>query len=378
MKGRRRNRRSSFGSTQAQMKSLTDKLIAEIRDRGPLRFSEVMEAALFDAEFGYYTKGARIGRRGADFLTASELHPLFARTVAAFTASLLAELGANTICEIGAGTGALAREMIESLLQSGDEFARTMRYFISERSVEMERRQRQRLEGLSGIVKWVPLAEIAPFSGVVVAVEVFDAMPVHRVMRRGATLCEEHAGESDGVLQSVWLECSDDEIKRHLETLPIPSIDGQIVEVNFGAASLLREIAAKLTSGYALVFDYGDVTERLFTPRRLEGTLRRFSGHAVRGDYLEGLGESDITASVDFGSLQRHAELAGFTVVEFEEQARWLLKHGIVDVATRLDRSAREMPEKIRVREALKELTLPGRMSDNFKVLLLQKKSGHS
>lgn len=360
------------------MKSLTDKLIAEIRDRGPLRFSEVMEAALFDAEFGYYTKGARIGRHGADFLTAGELHPLFARTVAAFTANLLAPSGANTICEIGAGTGALALEMIESLLQSGDEFARTKRYFISEKSVEMERRQRQRLEGLSGIVKWVPLAEIAPFSGVVVAVEVFDAMPVHRVMRRGGGVCEEHAGESDGVLQSVWLECSDDEIKRHLETLPIPSIDGQIVEVNLGAASLLREIAAKLTSGYALVFDYGDVTERLFAPQRLEGTLRRFSSHAVRGDYLERLGESDITASVDFGSLQRNAELAGFTVVEFEEQARWLLKHGIVDAATRLDRSAREMPEKIRVREALKELTLPGRMSDNFKVLLLQKKSGHS
>lgn len=359
----------------AAMTNLPEKLIARIRDRGSLRFAEVMAAALYDEEWGYYAKGARIGRRSADFITASELHPLFGRTLAAVVSKLLITCDAYTICEIGAGTGALAQAILEAIRARGGDLARTVTYVISEKSAHMKKVQRERLSEFGGSVEWTPVVEMGPFSGVVLAVELFDALPVHRVVWRRGTLFEEHVEECGGMLRSVWLECADEEIRRHLNALPIPQTDEQIVEVNQAAGSLLRDIGERLAAGYLLVFDYGDASERLYSPDRMEGTLRCFANHSLHADYLGRLGESDITASVDFGSLQRYAEAAGFRAVEFDRQFHWLLRQGIVDAATTLDGEALEVVEKIRVREALKELMLPGRMSDNFRVLVLEKES---
>ena len=60
---------------------LVDKLVARIKQDGPLSFADFMEAALYDPEFGYYmTPGPRIGREG-DYYTSLDVHPIFAELI---------------------------------------------------------------------------------------------------------------------------------------------------------------------------------------------------------------------------------------------------------------------------------------------------------
>ena len=63
------------------MKQLEERIAAAIRRRGPVPFSEVMEAALYDPDHGFYASGGVAGRRG-DFITSPEVGPLFGAVVA--------------------------------------------------------------------------------------------------------------------------------------------------------------------------------------------------------------------------------------------------------------------------------------------------------
>ena len=52
------------------MSSLRERLVERIRAHGPLTFAQYMEAALFDPESGFYTRGPGIGQ-GGHFATAA-------------------------------------------------------------------------------------------------------------------------------------------------------------------------------------------------------------------------------------------------------------------------------------------------------------------
>jgi len=61
--------------------SLSESLAERIRREGPISFRDFMEAALYDADGGYYARRPAIGH-GGDFVTSPSLSPLFARAVA--------------------------------------------------------------------------------------------------------------------------------------------------------------------------------------------------------------------------------------------------------------------------------------------------------
>jgi len=61
--------------------NLRDRLVARIREHGPLRFGEFVDAALYDPHSGFFSRGGGAGRRG-DFLTGPEVGPLFGAVIA--------------------------------------------------------------------------------------------------------------------------------------------------------------------------------------------------------------------------------------------------------------------------------------------------------
>ena len=84
------------------------------RAGGWISFARYMELALYAPGLGYYSAGsAKLGASG-DFVTAPELSPLFARCLAREIAPII-ELGNLDIVEIGAGSGALAAQMLRAL-----------------------------------------------------------------------------------------------------------------------------------------------------------------------------------------------------------------------------------------------------------------------
>lgn len=97
----------------AQSEALTDLIRGRIAAAGGwLPFDRYMDLALYAPGLGYYSGGAmKFGRRaedGSDFVTAPELSPLFAKTLARPVAQALQQSGTRQLMEFGAGTGKLA------------------------------------------------------------------------------------------------------------------------------------------------------------------------------------------------------------------------------------------------------------------------------
>ncbi|HYP69816.1 MAG TPA: SAM-dependent methyltransferase, partial [Variovorax sp.] len=153
------------------------------RAGGWLPFDRFMALALYAPGLGYYASASRkFGRMpasGSDFVTAPEMTPLFGRTLAVQVGEALDKTATREIWEFGAGTGALAMQLLDAL---GD---RVERYRIVDLSGTLRERQQETLAKHAGKVEW--LAELPEeMRGVVVGNEVLDAMPVQLLVRTQA------------------------------------------------------------------------------------------------------------------------------------------------------------------------------------------------
>jgi len=174
--------------------------VADLLDTagGWIGFDRYMEAVLYAPGLGYYTAGARkLGdaAAGGDFVTAPEISPLFAQALAAQLAQLFTQVPAR-ILEFGAGSGALAHDLIAALRARGIE---TERYAIVEVSADLAQRQR-RLLAHEPAVQWLA-APPAGFAGAIVANEVLDVLPVRLFVRGAAAIFERGVAVQEGRLR---------------------------------------------------------------------------------------------------------------------------------------------------------------------------------
>ena len=107
---------------------------------GWLPFSRFMAMVLYAPGLGYYASGrpivGRMPESGSDFVTAPELSPLFAQALARQVAQALEASGSDEVWEFGAGSGALAAQLMAALGE------RVRRYSIVELSAPLRERQR--------------------------------------------------------------------------------------------------------------------------------------------------------------------------------------------------------------------------------------------
>ena len=161
-------------------------IVREIAQAGGwLPFDRFMHLALYAPQLGYYAHGsAKFGAlpsSGSDFVTAPELSPLFACALAVQVAESLAATGTDEVWEFGAGSGALAAELIAALDALGQPLAR---YTIVDVSGALRARQQARLAAHGDRVAWADELP-ATLRGVVLGNEVLDAMPVQLLRRVG-------------------------------------------------------------------------------------------------------------------------------------------------------------------------------------------------
>ena len=81
---------------------------------GWLPFAAYMQIVLYAPGLGYYVAGARKFGAAGDFVTAPELTPLFARSLAVQIRAIRERSGGDVL-ELGAGTGRLAADLLASL-----------------------------------------------------------------------------------------------------------------------------------------------------------------------------------------------------------------------------------------------------------------------
>ena len=354
---------------------LERKLIERINRDGPITFRDFMHAALYDPELGYYnTERLKIGATG-DYYTSSNVHPAFGAVLArAFVELWSSSAEPLTVVEFGAGTGRLASDVLAAMRDEHAASFQRLSYVIIETSSAMRKRQRDTLAALADRVRWCELKEIerAPVTGIVFSNEFVDALPVHRVRFKGGAITEAYltvAGDEPARLALTWGEPSTKRLTSYVERIGVGLREDQVIEVNLDAVDWLARIARGLRRGFLMTIDYGDVAQLLWAPDRSSGTLRSFHNHRLIESPLERIGEQDITASVNFTALTEYGRDFGFEVFSYERQTAFLIRMGLIDrIAS--ERSAADSLDDLKERLAVKNLFVPGGISDSFRVLV--------
>jgi SAM-dependent MidA family methyltransferase len=332
---------------------------------GAIPFSRFMELALYAPRLGYYSGGAaKLGQAG-DFTTAPEITPLFGASLAGVAAAIIAQSAPNII-EFGAGTGKLARDVLIALTKQG---VQVESYTIIDLSGELRARQQDMLRDFPQ-VRWVD-ALPESFSGVVLANEVLDAMPVELVLKTAHGWRRQMVTVADGAFAWVQAEAAPALLEHILRQVPeadsLP--EGYLTEVHPVACGFMASLATLFEGGKgaALLVDYGFPAHEFYHPQRDTGTLMCHYRHHAHPEpfFLPGL--QDITAHVDFTAMALAAQDAGLEVLCYMNQASFLLAAGIGDLLLQTDPedALRYLPQA----RAVQKLVAPSEMGELFKVL---------
>jgi SAM-dependent MidA family methyltransferase len=303
-----------------------------IRREGPVGFAWFMEQALYHPAHGYYSSGrCEIGRRG-DYFTSVSVGPLFGKLLAGQFAEIWRALGRPNdfvIVEQGAHHGEFAGDVLETLRNGSPDLFAALRYRIVEPFPILRERQQDLLRGFAEQTEWSgSLEEMAPFSGVYFCNELIDAMPVHLLAAAGEPGRREWHERMVEWTSSGFVfvdrPIRDPRLRNRVKKLPPAPAGRYDTEINLAALDWIDALAGKLIRGVVLVADYGFSRPDFFSARRNAGTLQCYADHHVLPSPLEHVGESDITAHVEWTSLAEQAEECGLQITGFSDQHHFL------------------------------------------------------
>jgi SAM-dependent MidA family methyltransferase len=360
---------------QAQSQQLADLIQQKIKQAGGwISFADFMHMALYTPSLGYYAGGARKFGQGGDFVTAPEISPLFAQTIARQFAQLEAAqtLACGTdILELGAGTGKLAADL---LLELNDLKQLPKQYLILEVSDYLRQIQRETCEKKlpAELFEKLVWLETLPkkFSGLILGNEVLDALPVHILHKTPEGWRERGVGFIDDF---VWQD-ADLSAPNLVESLPNHLPENYVTEVCPAASALVRSLAEVLEAGAILLIDYGFSAHEYYHPQRNQGTLMCHYQHLAHDNPLTLVGLQDITAHVNFSQiasiLDVPCEPISMRVAGYVSQTQFLINCGILDI---LAQHSPDSPQFMQLAAAAQKLLSPAEMGELFKVIAFAK-----
>ena len=323
------------------------------RSGGWLPFDRFMATALYAPGLGYYARGSRqfgsLPGSGSDFVTAPELSPLFGKALARQVAQALTASTTREMWEFGAGSGALAAQLLDALDDQVGAGHPVERYTIVDLSGALRERQRERLQRFGARVQWVDALPDA-MQGVIVGNEVLDAMPVQLLHFDGAQWFERGVAANDDALQ--WADRATSLRPPH----DGPFAPGSTVEIHPQAEAFVATLADRLTRGAAFFIDYGFPAAEYYHPQRTGGTLMCHRAHQADADPLADVGEKDITAHVNFTGIALAAQNAGLDVLGYTTQAHFLMNCGVMGDLEGADLKTRANTQKLLTEHEMGEL----------------------
>ena len=326
---------------------------------GWLGFDRFMHLALYAPGLGYYANDSlKLGAMpadGSDFVTAPELSSLYGQTLAAQVIEALQHTATHEVWEFGAGSGALAEQVLTTLQAQGVPLER---YTIVDVSGSLRQRQQARLAAFGDVVQWADHLPAA-MHGVVLGNEVLDAMPVQLLARIDGTWHERGVALGDGGA-FIWRD-------RPTPLRPPLEIEGEhdyLTEIHPQGEAFIRTLGHHLQRGAAFFIDYGFGEDEYYHPQRSMGTLVCHQRHKMDSDPLADVGGKDITAHVNFTGSAVAAQDAGFDILGYTSQGHFLLNCGFTAKTDALTLSQRALAGK---------LVLEHEMGELFKVLGLCK-----
>ncbi|WP_424768275.1 class I SAM-dependent methyltransferase [Paenibacillus sp. sgz302251] len=352
-----------------------------------ISFQQYMNACLYDEKDGYYRSGpVRIGKEG-DFYTSSGVGRVLAEILARYIHScgLMTDKPLQLI-EWGAGTGRLSAQIAAAGKElSPDWEERFPSVQIEDHPLHADA-ARGALSMAAGIEErhfkiitseqaWEKGVHRQP--GIVLANELLDAFPVHRVQQVEGELVELGvAGNAELGFYEVYMPLSDHRFNEWLERDGIQLKDGQRTEIHAAAADFLKRLGAEMTCGRLILIDYGHEAAEYAAEHRMNGTLMCYWRHQASDTPFERIGEQDITSHVPFTFVRHAAEEAGWELVSYTTQKQFLMDNGVFDLLQN-DSGKDPFSETAKMNRAVRQLLLSDQMSESFKVMILDIKAQH-
>ncbi len=322
-----------------------------------------MSLALYEPGLGYYARGrptfGTMPGDGSDFATAPEMSPLFGRALARQACEAFAAGAPPVITEFGAGSGALAATLLDTLHELGHQGVHLQ---ILDLSAALRDRQVKRLQRFGDRVQWLDRLPLS-LDGVVIGNEVLDAMPVQLLHWNGRQWHERGVGldlgppdsvSEDGPASLVWVDRPTDLRPPVDESSGF--VPGTTVEIHPQAEAFIRSVAERQRSGLALWIDYGFPEAEYYHPQRTGGTLMCHRAHRSDVDPLVEVGDKDITAHVNFTGIALAAQEAGAEVLGYTSQARFLFNNALLDDLERAGLAERSAAHRLVAEHEMGEL----------------------
>lgn len=353
----------------------------QIDARQGITFAHFMEQALYHPDHGYYTSArTRIGKQG-DFFTSSSVHPCFGRLIARQLEQMWQLLGRGdfVVAEQGAGEGHLAVDVLDAIKEDYPPFYQSLRYRIVEVSSDAHRRQQETLQHhvAADRVDWCALNDLAGMRGCLLSNELVDAFPIHLVQTVGGELQEVYVvNQGDGFTEELRTP-STPQLVEYFEQIGIAPAEGNRGEVNLAARDWMAQVAAVLAEGFVLTIDYGYLARDLYAPERHAGTLLCYHKHQTNEDPYRHIGCQDMTAHVDFTTLQQVGSKHGLEPLYFGHQYQFLMGLGFLELLMQMQSRETDPRKAQALRMSMKYLILPDAgMGESFKVLVQGKNVG--
>jgi SAM-dependent MidA family methyltransferase len=354
-------------------------LLHQVNSSDGVSFSDFMEQALYHSEYGYYMAPRdRIGKAG-DFFTSSSVNALFGRLLARQLMQMFKLLGGGVfqVVEQGAGEGHLAQDILDAIAEEAPELYSQLKYTLVDVSQDNRQRQSQNLEKHIDRVAWCAADDWSINSGCFLSNELVDAFPVHLVEKHDGDLKEVFVTTRDDVFVEELREPAGSSLSEYFSWLGSSPVEGNRAEANLVAPEWMRHVGKRIEKGFVLTIDYGYPVEELYAPYRRAGTLMCYHRHQADDNPYDRVGEKDITAHVDFTSLQKAGCEVGLETLWFGEQYRFLLALGFFEELVGLEAAATDEKEARALRLTLKNLIMPeAGMGETFKVLVQGKNVG--
>ena len=284
-----------------------------------MTFRDFMSYALFHETHGFYTQAPAIGSSVGPFDTSAKFRGFaFGVSQAISQASCVIGLPIRVL-EIGGGTGQLGEGIVSFLSVPHD-------YMVFETSPGLRIQQAER-----GLKVLETLTGLEPSPTVVLANEVLDALPVHRIMGlANQEVCELYVElDEEGELCEQPGPLSTPKLHQRLQQEHIQLGRGHIAELCLEIPSFLQELERVVKPGYIIFVDYGDKASNIYSYRNRNGTLRSYYQQQQIHDMFYAVGQQDMTANVDFTAVISEAQALGLELAGCISQGTWLSNLGI-------------------------------------------------
>jgi SAM-dependent MidA family methyltransferase len=295
---------------------------------GASPFNQFMQISLY-GENGFYTNSGKAGRRGGDFITSTEVGPLFGTVIARALDAWWIELGAPSsfdVVECGAGPGTLAR----SIMAAKPQCLGALRYVAVEVSAAQRTLHPESIESRETMPE-------GPITGVVLANELLDNMPFRLFVFDGAWMEAFVTQTPDGKYVEVMHKPAE-----LPSVLPETAALGSRVPIQDAASAWVGSALSSIERGRLVLFDYCSATTSEVAALPWREWLRTYKEHERGGHYLLEPGSQDITAQVVLDQLPDGCEvmpqaqfLSQWGIDEFvrEGVAYWENMTGTPDIA---------------------------------------------